>query len=205
MNRIPDVSLSHFSITSDSLQETLLMTKTDLLNMPHFFVAVRMEDTDLNRWSFSLQPDNGLTSFDVSDEEPDIDTDRVELISLIRALEALGQPSRITFLCESRYIRRAVKYGLPEWRANDWTQTTLDGPEEIKNADLWQRVDRALQIHLVTFGEFRFDQPHYPDQSKVLSLRKLDLNTEVNSRKSKPWYLPSWLSRSLNTPYSYSN
>jgi len=65
----------------------------------------------------------------------------------VRGLEALDDPSWVYLATESRYVRHGLKYGLHQWKANNWRWENYGVWEPIKNADLWQRVDRAMDIH----------------------------------------------------------
>ncbi len=96
----------------------------------------------------------------IEDREPDMQGEQLELITLIRGLEALDQPSRVTAYGCSRYLRHGITYGLPEWRDNGWQWERFSQLVPIKNVELWQRLDRAMQIHQLAFGVRRVDPPH---------------------------------------------
>ncbi len=82
--------------------------------------------------------------FEAADAEPDAQGERLELLAVVRGLEALEQPSRVTLVTPSKYVNRGLTYGLEEWRANDWQWEHFGEMVPVKNRDLWQRVDRAL-------------------------------------------------------------
>ena len=71
------------------------------------------------------------------------------MLSVLRGLEALDQPSRVTLHTSSRYVLRGFRYGLPAWRLNNWRWEKFGVMEPVSNCDLWQRVDRAMQYHQV--------------------------------------------------------
>ncbi len=96
----------------------------------------------------------------IEDREPDMQGEQLELLTLIRGLEALDQPSRVTAYGCSRYLRHGITYGLPEWRDNGWQWERFGQLVAIKNVELWQRLDRAMQIHQLAFGVRRVDTPH---------------------------------------------
>jgi hypothetical protein len=81
---------------------------------------------------------------------------------VVRGLEALEQPSRVTLVTPSKYVNRGITYGLPEWRSTGWQWEHFGEMVPVKNRDLWQRVDRALDIHRVECRTWRFDLPHGP-------------------------------------------
>jgi hypothetical protein len=67
----------------------------------------------------------------------------------LRGLEALEQPSRVTLMTGSRYVFRGLRYGLTEWRENNFSWEHFGSVQPIRNADLWKRIDRTLGYHQV--------------------------------------------------------
>lgn len=112
------------------------------------------------QWRFVLESLNGTTKLEVSDEEDDMPDDRLELLAVVRGLEALPEPARVTLVTTSRYVSRGLRFGLAEWRENGWQWESFGQMSPIKNADLWQRLDRALRIHDVRYRTWRFDRAH---------------------------------------------
>lgn len=108
-------------------------------------------------WHFRLRALDGADDFEAADTEPYVGPDRLELMALVRGLEALEQPSSVTLVTPSRYLREGISYGLPEWRQNEWRWERFGEYVPIKNADLWRRVDRAMQFHRVKCGPVNSD------------------------------------------------
>ena len=101
------------------------------------------------RWRFVLQTPEGKTLLDAEDEEEGDSRERLELLAIVRGLEALDQPSQVTLVTQSHAISRGLREGLAQWRENDWQWERFGSLTPIKNRDLWQRVDQALSIHQV--------------------------------------------------------
>jgi len=118
------------------------------------------EPDEPDRWRFVLESVNGDGTFEASDAEPGVARERLELLSLVRGLEALDQPSRVTLVTPSRYITSGMRYGMPEWRENKWRWERFGQQVPVKNADLWKRVDRALYYHDVDCKFWRLDGSH---------------------------------------------
>jgi len=125
---------------------------------PHFhlFSEAQAEDRQ-GQWRFVLQAADGSATFEAADYEPDLGSERLELLAVVRGLEALDQPSRVTLFTPSRYVSRGLAYGLDDWRGNGWTWECFGAMVPVKNRDLWQRVDRALDFHRVDLRGHRFD------------------------------------------------
>ncbi len=101
-------------------------------------------------WRFRFCVEDGRVILDTEDLEPRIRGARLELLTLVRALESLDHPANITLATGSRYIREGLRFGIPEWRKNGWRWECFGRMIPVRNGDLWQRVDRALAIHRVS-------------------------------------------------------
>ena len=111
-------------------------------------------------WKVVLKDAEGAILFEASDSEPDTQGERLELLAVVRGLEALDRPARVTLATPSRYVRRGLAYGLEEWRSNGWSWEWFGRMVPIKNRDLWQRLDRALKFHDVQCRYWRLDGKH---------------------------------------------
>jgi len=111
-------------------------------------------------WRFVLQSVDGGEPLEAADAEPGAQGERLELLAVVRGLEALEQPSRVTLVTPSKYVNRGLSFGLEEWRTNDWQWEHYGEMVPVKNRDLWQRVDRALSFHQLECRTWRFDLPH---------------------------------------------
>ena len=69
---------------------------------------------------------------------------RMELMAAIRALESLTRPVPVRLHTDSTYLRNGVTRWLPRWKRNGWL--TAD-KQPVKNADLWQRLEAAVEQH----------------------------------------------------------
>lgn len=98
-------------------------------------------------WRFMLKLPSGETSLEAADEEADASGERLELLALVRGLEALEQPSRVTLVTASDHVQRGLRFGLAQWRENGWHWERFGRMSPVKNCDLWQRIDRLTDIH----------------------------------------------------------
>jgi ribonuclease HI len=129
--------------------------------VPHFVLFSAADQArDAGDWRFVLQAADGSHKVEVADAEPDVQGERLELLAVVRGLEALDQPSRVTLVTPSKYVTRGLKHGLEEWRANEWQWERHGEMVPVKNLDLWQRVDRALAFHRIECRSWRLDSPH---------------------------------------------
>lgn len=129
---------------------------------PHFllFSDAHRTSRSTGRWRFLLESIRGETVVEASDEEEGVRGERLELLAVVRGLEALDQPSRVTLVTPSRHVTRGLRFGLEEWRQNGWRWERDGRQVPVKNRDLWQRIDRALQFHRVECRTWRIDAAH---------------------------------------------
>ena len=114
----------------------------------------------LGRWRFELRPMDGSAGVEVADVEPDVWGERLDLLTVVRALESLDRPSRVTLIGCTRYVEQGILYGLPEWRDNGWQWEYFGTMAPVRDCDLWQRMDHVLHFHRVECGKRRLDSEH---------------------------------------------
>ena len=73
---------------------------------------------------------------------------RMELTAAISALEALKKPSRVDLHTDSEYVRNGITAWIHNWKKNGW-RTAAKKP--VKNLELWQRLEQALERHHVAW------------------------------------------------------
>jgi ribonuclease HI len=109
-------------------------------------------------WKFILRRPSGELSLEAGDDEAEASTERLELLAVVRGLESLEQPSRVTLVTSSRHIRHGLASGLPYWRENGWHWERFGRLSPVKNSDLWQRIDRLTDIHHLDCRPGRIDK-----------------------------------------------
>ncbi|MFO0896057.1 MAG: RNase H family protein [Pirellulales bacterium] len=131
------------------------------------FCTARRAD-DRGQWRFVLRQADGSERLEASDWEAEASLERLELLAVVRGLEALDQPAQVTLVTSSRYLALGFNFGLTEWSAAGWQWERFGEMVPVKHADLWQRVDQALAFHEVQCRTLRTDRgatpaptPHY--------------------------------------------
>jgi ribonuclease HI len=76
--------------------------------------------------------------------ESNTTNNRMELMAVIQALEALKRPSRVRITTDSQYVKQGVMAWMPRWKHNGWMTSDR---KPVKNRDLWERLDQALAGH----------------------------------------------------------
>jgi ribonuclease HI len=78
--------------------------------------------------------------------EANTTNNRMELMAVIQALEALTRPCAVQLNSDSKYVLQGITEWLPNWKRRNW-QTAAKKP--VKNADLWHRLDTAIGSHSI--------------------------------------------------------
>lgn len=74
---------------------------------------------------------------------------RMELMGVIVALEALNRPCEVRVVSDSKYLTDAFNAGwMDSWLRNNWKTS---GKKPVKNVDLWKRLLAAMKPHKVSF------------------------------------------------------
>jgi ribonuclease HI len=94
---------------------------------------------------------------ELSGSEKQTTNNRMELMAVIGALEALKRPCRVTITTDSQYVMKGMTEWLPGWKAKGW-KTAAKKP--VKNAELWQRLEQAISPHQVDWQWVRGHDGH---------------------------------------------
>lgn len=73
---------------------------------------------------------------------------RMELMAAIVALEALTAPCKVILSTDSQYVRQGITQWILNWKRHGWKTANK---QPVKNVDLWQRLDLAIQRHIITW------------------------------------------------------
>lgn len=94
---------------------------------------------------------------------------RMELTAVISGLEALKEPCEITLTSDSQYVINSVtKHWVDGWVRKNWIR---NGNEPVPNADLWQRLLRAMEPHRIEWVWVRGHNGHpYNERCDALAV-----------------------------------
>ncbi len=82
---------------------------------------------------------------------------RMELLAVIRALQALTRRCSAAVYTDSQYVQKGISEWLPGWKRRGWK--TAD-KKPVKNADLWRELEAAVAGHDVTWHWVRGHDGH---------------------------------------------
>lgn len=109
---------------------------------------------------------------ELSGGEAETTNNRMELMAAISALEALREPCEVELWTDSQYLSRAINEGwLENWKRRGWKRK--EG--ELKNPELWRRLDALLGEHKVAVGWVKGHDGHeYNERCDALAVAQRD-------------------------------
>lgn len=90
-------------------------------------------------WGVLLR--SGATSKELFGGEAQTTNNRMELLAVIQALEALKRPCHVVLHADSQYVLKGINEWLAGWKAKGWKTASK---QPVKNVDLWQRLDALV-------------------------------------------------------------
>ena len=97
-------------------------------------------------WGAILRYGDNETLLQGAEEETT--NNRMELLAVISAFEKLSRSCEVHVTTDSRYVMDGIQQWLDNWKRNGW-KTAAKKP--VKNDDLWQRLDKLVEKHNVTW------------------------------------------------------
>ena len=109
-------------------------------------------------WAAILHLEGTGHSKELSGGHATTTNNRMEIMAVLMALEALKAPCTVTLVTDSQYVCNAVEKGwLASWQRNNWINSAK---KPVKNVDLWQRLVPLLRRHTVRFSWIRGHAGH---------------------------------------------
>lgn len=74
---------------------------------------------------------------------------RMELQAALSALQKLKRPCSVRITTDSEYLMKGILEWMPNWKLKGWKTSSR---KPVKNQDLWQQLDRQVEMHDVTWN-----------------------------------------------------
>ncbi len=74
---------------------------------------------------------------------------RMELQAALSALQKLKRPCSVRITTDSEYLMKGILEWMPNWKLKGWKTSSR---KPVKNQDLWQELDRQVEMHDVTWN-----------------------------------------------------
>lgn len=108
-------------------------------------------------WAFVLKHPATGKEMESSGAEAETTNNRMELMAVIRGLEALKAPSLVDLYSDSQYVLNGLKEWMASWKKRNWRTASK---QPVKNVDLWQQLDVLQGKHELKFHWIRGHSEH---------------------------------------------
>ena len=122
-------------------------------------------------WAFILRHPASQKELEASGGEELTTNHRMELTALVKGLEALKKPSQVLLYADSVYVGKGLSEWMPKWKANNWRRREGSQWKEVKNEDLWRRLETAAARHEVEWLWVKGHAGH-PENERVDALAR---------------------------------
>lgn len=111
-------------------------------------------------WAFILRHPSSGKEMERSGGIRETTNNRMELTAVIEGLSALKQPSDVELIVDSQYVGKGLSEWLPKWKANGWRRREGSKWAEVKNEELWRKLDELCAKHRIRFTHVRGHTGH---------------------------------------------
>lgn len=102
-------------------------------------------------WAFILRHLPSGKEIERSGAEPDTTNNRMELQAVVEGLQSLQRSCVVELLTDSVYVGKGIAEWLAKWKQNGWRRKERNKWVELKNEDLWRKLDEQLGRHAVSY------------------------------------------------------
>lgn len=102
-------------------------------------------------WAYVMRHKASGTEKEESGADGNTTNNRMELLAVIRGLEALKRPCDVEIFTDSVYVGKGMSEWMPKWKANGWRRREGKNWKPVKNEELWRRLDELISIHRVKY------------------------------------------------------
>ena len=117
---------------------------------------------------------------EMSGSHPATTNNRMEMMAAIEAIETLKRKVKVRVYTDSRYLQDGMNQWIHNWKRRNWK--TADN-KEVKNKDLWQRLDIACQRHDVDWNWVRGHDGHPENERADFLARNAIIAAMVESER----------------------
>jgi ribonuclease HI len=83
-----------------------------------------------------------MQTTELSGGVPKTTNNRMELMAVISALEAVRNHAELELFTDSQYVKNGIEMWIDDWKMNGW-RTARKQP--VANQDLWRRLDELVE------------------------------------------------------------
>lgn len=111
-------------------------------------------------WGFILDHPASGRRLEKSGGEEATTNNRMELMAVIEGLSMLKRPTSVEIVSDSTYVLKGLSEWMAGWKANGWRRKEGGRLAEVKNVDLWRKLDELKGLHSLTFTKIKGHSGH---------------------------------------------
>lgn len=111
--------------------------------------------------------------------EPATTNNRMELMAAIQGLESLKRDMKVRVHTDSNYVKDGITKWIHGWKKNGWKNAKK---EPVKNAELWQRLEKAIERHDVSWHWVKGHSGH-PENDRADALARQGMAPYLSNPK----------------------
>ena len=111
-------------------------------------------------WGFVLRDCRTGKEIEGSGCEPATTNNQMELLAVIRGLEALKRPCKVRLVSDSQYVGQGLTKWMAGWKQRGWQRSEGGRLQPVKNVEFWQRLDELSRVHQLTFEHVKGHAGH---------------------------------------------
>jgi ribonuclease HI len=111
-------------------------------------------------WAYILRDVKTGKELEGSGGEADSTNNRMEMLAVINGLMALKKSCRVKLYSDSKYVLQGLSEWVAGWKRNGWKRKEKNKLVPIKNVELWQELDRLVQLHSMTYHHVKGHSGH---------------------------------------------
>ncbi len=124
------------------------MTKTELPHVELYTDGACSGNPGPGGWAYILKHPASGKAKEGSGGEAQTTNNRMELSAAIEGLSVLKTRSIVDLYSDSKYVLDGIATWIHNWKKQGWK---TKAKEPVKNVDLWQKLDEAVNGHDVRF------------------------------------------------------
>jgi len=107
--------------------------------------------------------------------EDNTTNNRMELLAAIKALAQIKEACKIQLYTDSQYVQKGISVWMVDWKKRHWKKADK---KPVKNADLWQELDKEASRHSITWHWVKGHSGH-PENDRVDALANLAIDKHL--------------------------
>jgi ribonuclease HI len=115
---------------------------------------------EVGGWAYIIADSTGSELKKRAGSSPLTTNNRMELMAVIRALEAIHTRSTIRVVTDSEYVAKGINEWLPRWRMQNMRGGSRHRKRRLENDDLWRRIADFTDMHQVSCEWIRSHSGH---------------------------------------------